>query len=1066
MTFSYFVLVVVSAIFFCSEVTAQIHFDKTNQRVVVLDQRQGLSQSSVNSLAQDKLGYVWAATQSGLNRYDGDSFRQFFSDNEGLAGNFISNICDDATRDMLWIGTKSGLSVYDYKHDTLRNILKSDNPNIPSDVISRVSCSINGVYVGTQQDGIYFIDATTGDILVNDEISNTRIHQLSSDSSGVYMATASGIYHWNALNNITNMLSNSKANSILIDGNMLLFFTPIDDRVYAKRVAGQQLENGWDIGLSDGTNIMVSDMLRVNERYVLSTSFGLVEMSTEGQSLQWLQHNPLSEDSLSDNHIITSLLDRAGALWLGTQSGGINYLNLQGVKFGHVNRYTYPESPLSNDIMSSISVDENNTLWLGTAEGTFVFKDNQFTRLGERFPVLAKYDGAYVSQAVVIKNTLWLITLSDGIVAFNLETKQPKSYYNDTNNVTWLFNYIVEYDGKLIVSTRSNGLLAYDAGEDKFVPYLADHSNMTKVPYSLLVLGNALWFSSLGDGIFRYKDNILQKMDKIEGEPRQRFYMLDADNLGRVWATSANGVAIIDNNFEVIQEIKKGDGLNSDAVWSVVNDRQGAMWLGTSGGLTRVDQQNYEITNFSLLDGIQGLEYNVGAATISPSGRVFIGGSRGFNQFMPSDIQGFYDQPIILLNQVKVVGKSLKDQNVAVEHLKQLNLSYQQDILSFNYTALNFSRRAIDFYYKIDGLSSQWLKLDRGNSQINLMKVPPGKYQLAVYAQDDKNRRSTTAVLAFSISPPWWWSTVSKLFYTLSFLSLLIVFIYLKRRAYRHLETVVLQRTRQLSTKNNRLNDTLTKLQQAQDSLVESEKMASLGAVVAGVAHEINTPLGIVMTGVSYNRDALDDIQTQLQQKTLTQAALTNSMTAQQESYTLIWRNLSRAIELVANFKKVAVDQNSETTRHINVKEYISDVISAIASSFRRRSVTIGVSGDDNITTTTYPGPLYQIITNLVNNSLNHGFISDKQGHIEIEISRSNSHFYICYRDDGCGIAADILSEIYEPFMTTRRHAGGSGLGMHIVYNLVTQVFRGQIKCTSTVGDGVTFTLTLPFETG
>ncbi|NRA72163.1 MAG: hypothetical protein HRU24_14175 [Gammaproteobacteria bacterium] len=1041
---------------------SDIVFDKTNQRVLSLDQLDGLSQPSVLSLAQDKLGYIWAATQSGLNRYDGVKFRQYFTDNEGLSGDAITSICDDVSRDWLWIGTKSGLSIYDYQHDTMVIVLKEQYPNIPSDNIIKVSCAVDGVYVATLQNGVYFIDAVTRNILINSDTTNARVYGQAVDSSGVYIATNSGIYYWTIKNNITVKLTNVKANSVLLDDDLLLF-SQNDGHVYAYQINDSKLEPVWDLMISGTITHLVKNIIRAEERYILGSMMGVIFVSLDGVIIQRLKSSPLIPDTLSENNIESMLLDNANNLWLGTQISGLNYIKLGSTTLGHINRHTYPKSPLINDDMRSIVIDDRNNLWLGTSKGAFLYKDNEFSPLGKIYPALAKYDQLFISDVAVINNILWLLTLGDGIIAFDFDTKTV-SLYLDSAPHSLFYNNIALYGDKIIVSSRGEGLLVYNEDIDDFHPFSFDAIDMIKDPFDLLVVGNELWFGTLGDGLYRYHNNVVERLTKDNGLSSNVIYMLASDNHGHVWVASSNGVTIIDNDFKVLQTFNKGDGLNSKAVWAIVNDNEGAMWLGTSAGLARIDIQTYEVTTFSLLDGVQSLEYNAGAAALSKTGRVFIGGINGFNQFMPNDVTDNQAPPMIMLTQVTVLGNTLDNNTVAVEHLKELKLSYQQDILSFNYTALNYSQYSIDFFYQIGGISSQWLKLNRGNNQINLMKIPPGQYQLSVYVQDDKKRRSVIHRLAISISPPWWWSNVSKLCYGLILLIFSVMFIKLKRRAYIHLETVVWQRTQQLSIKNDKLNNALTKLQQAQESLVESEKMASLGAVVAGVAHEINTPLGIVVTAVSYNRDELDKMQVQLEDKTLSLTKLTKSVAAQQQSYTLIWRNLTRAVDLITNFKKVAVDQSSEAARRINVKGNINDIINAIRSSHRHRDITVEVLGDDNVLTTTYPGPLYQIITNLVNNSLHHGFCHQTTGHINIEISQNNSHFTICYQDDGCGMTPEVLREIYEPFMTTKRNEGGSGLGMHIVYNLVTQVFKGEIKCRSTVDNGVTFMLILPFD--
>ncbi|MGA9381103.1 MAG: GAF domain-containing sensor histidine kinase, partial [Phormidium sp.] len=272
---------------------------------------------------------------------------------------------------------------------------------------------------------------------------------------------------------------------------------------------------------------------------------------------------------------------------------------------------------------------------------------------------------------------------------------------------------------------------------------------------------------------------------------------------------------------------------------------------------------------------------------------------------------------------------------------------------------------------------------------------------------------------------------------------------------YSTLEQKVTERTQALS-------QALEDLKATQKRLVESEKMAALGSLVAGVAHEINTPVGTSITVASTLADATQSFISAVEQGQLKRSILNNYLEVANESTNLILHNLLRAGELIQSFKQVAVDQANLEKRRFRVKSYLEEVLLSLAPQFKHAGHSLTVEGEEIITIDSYPGALAQIITNLVVNSLTHAYKPGEFGHLHLEISQQNQEAFIQYSDDGCGIPPENLDKIFNPFFTTARNQGGSGLGLHIVHNLVTQKLQGTIDVRSDVGLGTLFIMKFP----
>ncbi|MGJ8680962.1 ATP-binding protein [Paraglaciecola sp.] len=276
------------------------------------------------------------------------------------------------------------------------------------------------------------------------------------------------------------------------------------------------------------------------------------------------------------------------------------------------------------------------------------------------------------------------------------------------------------------------------------------------------------------------------------------------------------------------------------------------------------------------------------------------------------------------------------------------------------------------------------------------------------------------------------------------------------------LEDRVKERTLELTAANSKLESVITQLQSTQNQLIEKEKMAALGALVAGISHEINTPLGIAVTGASHLEYMSDALKEAINSGNLSKSKFMESFSQIGENSNLILRNLERARELIRNFKMIAVDQSNDKKRAIKLKEYLNDVITTMTPKTKNNNVEVLLSGDKELSILTYPGSLSQIITNLIDNSIEHAFSHSSEGKIEIDFIHTKSSISISYRDNGEGINDDILPRIFDPFFTSKRGKGGSGLGLSIVYNLVTQKLNGKISCKKHSIKGTEFLISIP----
>lgn len=291
------------------------------------------------------------------------------------------------------------------------------------------------------------------------------------------------------------------------------------------------------------------------------------------------------------------------------------------------------------------------------------------------------------------------------------------------------------------------------------------------------------------------------------------------------------------------------------------------------------------------------------------------------------------------------------------------------------------------------------------------------------------------------------------------------------------LEDQVRERTQELEAalhENEKINRALErereaqktlirKLELAMDQLVQIEKLAALGSLVAGVAHELNTPLGNSLTVATTLKEVIADFMRQFDAGQLRKQALLDFVAHCDEAAGLIEKNSRRAADLIGNFKQVAVDQTSMRRRRFDLRQTLDEVLSALLPKLKHTRHELVLAVPSGIVLDSYPGPIEQIVSNLFSNSLLHGFEGINAGHIRIEAETlADDQLVLRYTDDGVGMSEAVAKRVFDPFFTTKLGSGGSGLGLYIAYNLATAVLGGTISLSSAPGQGVRFELLLP----
>lgn len=282
------------------------------------------------------------------------------------------------------------------------------------------------------------------------------------------------------------------------------------------------------------------------------------------------------------------------------------------------------------------------------------------------------------------------------------------------------------------------------------------------------------------------------------------------------------------------------------------------------------------------------------------------------------------------------------------------------------------------------------------------------------------------------------------------------------RRQYDKVNALAIDLQESNANLEDRVVERSVQLASMQQKVMDTEKLTSLGAMVAGISHELNTPLGNALTVSTALEAQVHQLKQCVESGQLSRADMTKFLTDAGDMAHLTTQSITRAAELVASFKQVAVDQTSEQRRSFQLDQVIADNIAALRPSVGRSDVEISVNVPDGITCDTYPGPLGQVVTNLVQNALVHGLDGHSQGRVEVLAFVQGNQVHLVVTDNGCGMEPQVFARVFEPFFTTRLGKGGSGLGLALSHRIATSVLGGQLTVRSQLGQGSAFTLTFP----
>jgi signal transduction histidine kinase/ligand-binding sensor domain-containing protein len=1056
-----------------------------------------ISSNGIRTLCETDEG-MWIGTQSGLNLFHAEKFTQFLipADQKNAADiNFIRSLTLDRAGN-LWIGSTSGLRVRraHTQGDTALEAIASGaeaNSFAGQGISSILQLRDGSLMIGTRQNGLARIvnplsaapllsrvQPNTSDSTL--ALATNRVQaMIQPNDHDVWLASATGgigvldlvtlqiKQRWVHDQNVVGSLAFDAIGALEMDPTGLIWvgtwgggLQKIQANNFAFRTLRVANANSTTSGLSMSD---VHSVLELRDKTLLIGTGGNGIDVFDRQQGRMDAFRPAiganaDRNALSDGVVIAMKQSASGAVWVGTQSGGLFHLDLAARKFTHVG----PAGAVS-DLMLA----KDGTLWIGSSKGVArvrepaCFDDNYQPELvldTENKPVLGQIN----PLAQDLEGRIWagssdgLRVLMPGASQFQIvrhdETRSDSLVHNA------VYGLLVDKLGALWVATQQ--------GVDRMVPGALMAGTLTDevLPGGTLPSGGR---ENLNAVRFTHVSADLAKLDRDKFGDSARGLDVGAnllqDGLGRIWTDQV----VIDMAQQTMTPLSRADGVDIGTTWT-------------------------------------------GAYTQTADGLFLSGGTTGVLLVDPSQFSPWALAPDVQATELRINGIAQELSDLSPGTAFGLTLAPEQRSFSIEFAALDFSAPQNNRYrYRLVGFDRDWIATDANQRSASYSNLWPRQYVLEVRGSNRSGAWSPKILrIPIAVMPAFWQTRWFVLIAALLAAALIAAILRWRTRHLQQrsvvLNALVLARTGELQHANSQLMDTNQELEQAQQRLIEAqkqlilqEKMASLGQLVAGVAHEVNTPIGIALTASSFLQQRSGEFGRAVAAASLTKSDLSQFASDAAQSSALVAQHLDRAANLVRQFKQVSVDRSFDQRRVVMLDALMIEIIDSLAHLCKHRAITLAYSGAPKVALDTYAGAIGQVLSTLVQNALQHAFAPEQAGTLSISLRElpmpertsakdrvqaahqqnqqtalSRSHdsrasdgpvrIELVVTDDGVGMDATTCGKIFEPFFTTIRNQGGVGLGLHIVFNLVTQRLGGSIEVESTPGGGSRFIVIFP----
>ena len=1070
-------------------------YGQSNVRFEHLTTKQGLSINSISSICQDREGFMWFGTWYGLNKFDGYTFTSFIHDpdntKKGLLNNGINAIHEDR-QGRLWVGTWQGLHLVDKATGEITPFLYQGSIAFAITVIAedkRGNLWL-GSFENLEQSNCY-----TKEFILY-ELPDGSINSIVADSSGeLWIGSTSGLYKFDPERNHFTLLplKNSPAGqsvvtAIYLDREGVLWIGTDGDGLFTIGTKNTSFKaSRFNPGNLINPNATVNGIIEDNNGllWVGSSDNGLQSINKKTNLIVTYRYDPSDPGSLNSNIIKSIYMDRTGNIWIGTPNG-INKIPYSIKPFFSYQLKSTTFTRIDDNGIESVIEDRTGIIWIRTAEG-IIQLDSTLKQIA-RFPfnpLSPEKETGDWARAVLEdrKGQVWIGT-QYGLQLFNKSSGKFIEYpFKPALSFPLSYNSITEdTEGKLWIGGEGS-LVSFDPVKNHYTFYQRDPNDSTSLGQDFLrgaMASNSgdIWVLTAGEGLSRLNQKTGKFKHYIPGDGASAEKLNDGDILdmyedaeGILWVgTSQGGLNRFDPKTNTFTYFTTKDGISSNNIESIVADDKGNLWLGTNRGITRFNPKTKLATIFDESDGLPDNEF-IRQAKYKRNGRLFFGNVNGLVVFNPDSIKENIQIPIIHITNLKVLGKQVQING------KEVELSYSENYLSFDFVALNYNAPEKNQYaYKLEGLDNDWdfVGERRYASYTNLN---PGKYIFRIKGSNSDgvwNEKGDSITII--IQPPWWRTWIAYIFYGLCLIAGIFITDRIMRR---HVINKERERSRQRELEQaHEIEKAYHELKATQAQLIHSEKMASLGELTAGIAHEIKNPLNFINNFSEVSNELIDEMNEELDNGDIKEAKeIASDIKQNLEKINHHGKRADAIVKGMLQHSRTSTGQKEPTDINALCDEYLRLAYHGLRAKDKSFNATMKTDFDESIgKINVVPQDIGRVLLNLINNAfyacseIQHGKIVETHGStslhtptVKVSTNRNGDNIIITVSDNGNGIPPEIVDKIFQPFFTTKPTGQGTGLGLSLSYDIV-KAHGGEISVERYSKNETIFSINLPIN--
>lgn len=1028
--------------------------------------KQGLSNNYIMGITQDRKGFMWFSTESGLNRFDGNEFRIYRKNSSEkfytINGNELNTVYADKFDNTIWIATqRDGLNAFDCNTETFRYYKSNrDNPDgiITNDITNIINSKNGNLWITTYHWGFDYFDKVTEKFThynrktLPDLVSN-NIWSVAEDKKGLlYLGhVSSGLSIFNPKDKMIQNYKNNPLDPYSIPGNGVnVVFIDSNDNVWVGTDNGLALFNpdtkrftvfrhSPDNDQSLISNFVLSITQLNDGKLWIGTENGGISILNIQQNMFLTPQNAIFQNihpgddnySLSNQTIRKIYQDSFNNIWIGTYGGGINFISNRKSFFQTWNYSPIPniKNTLSNKIAWGLCLDDKNRLWIGTDGGGIDVFENGTKIKSYNKNNSELSDNAILSAYKDSQNNLWFGTFSGGVNIYSPKDNRIKPF--PIENVHDVRCFTEDNEGNIWIGS-STGIYVCNSRKEIIHSYTRRNSELRDDLVRSIFFdkkGN-IWIGFFGEGVGIYSPEMkmLDFFNVKKGLPSNMVNHIYGDKNGKVWVGTGEGLICFDSGKESFEYtiFNEKNGMNDSHVRAITEDNEGNIWLSTTSGISAYQAQLDKFYNFNHYDGIPLGDFMSGSVAKTPNGIIYFGSQNGVCFFDPKSPPEKIDLPHVVITDFKVyntrVESSSKGLNIPIE--PTIKLDYNQNTFDISFNILDYSlNHLVEYSYMLKGLENTWYN-SQGKNSITFRNIPHGSYQLLIKSRARNQEWSDEITsLDIEITPPLWLTWWAKAIYMLLIITAIISIV----RFYKH--KLELESSLILEKRNHQ-----------QEHELNNERLR----FYTNITHELRTPLTLIL-------GPLEDLNLD---KTLSEK--------HSARISAIYKSATRLLNLInqiLEFRRTETQNKKLSVKKDNLVKLIQEIGLKYKELNSKKNVSFHIIIEEGDYIIYYDADIIAtILENLISNALKY----TEKGSITLTLrnvdEQAIKYTEIEVKDTGKGIHPDSLPKIFNRYYQEGNsfQKSGTGIGLALVQNLV-KLHQGEIFVESTPDEGTTF---------